>query len=278
MTAFIVFFNFIFGAIMGSFLNVVAIRFRTGKSIGGRSLCFSCTKQLSWYELIPVFSWLVQRGRCRGCHSKISKQEIIGEVLSGLLFTLVGSRFLFSGEDFMTLSYGIATLYLFVITSVLVVILFYDMRHKIIPDELSFSFGALAFLGMFFFSFNTESIFVFQGFHIPSLLHIFSGILIPLPFVILWIISKGEWIGLGDPKLMVGMGFLFGISFGYSAVILAFWIGSLWVVALLLTQKILNYTLLQKRKKSIMKTELPFAPFLVFATIITLACGFNLFI
>ena len=65
-----------YGLLLGSFLNVVSLRFNTGKSLNGRSMCFSCAKTLQWFELIPVVSWLIQKGRCRGCSSRISFELI----------------------------------------------------------------------------------------------------------------------------------------------------------------------------------------------------------
>src|ERR1700752_70221 len=77
---------FVFGTIIGSFLNVVALRYNTGFSLGGRSRCFSCGKTLYWYKLIPLFSFLIQGGRCRKCHSQISIQYPLVEALTGLVF------------------------------------------------------------------------------------------------------------------------------------------------------------------------------------------------
>lgn len=264
---------------MGSFLNVVALRFNTGKSLGGRSGCFSCGNQLSWYELFPAFSWLIQKGRCRNCSSKISPIYILGEICSAVFFGLIAVRgFLVKGLDFdpLTGAYLISTLFLFIVFSLLLVVLFYDIRHKIIPNELSLAFGILMFLSLFFFSIET-GIFTFVGLTIPNVYQILAGILIPLPFVLIWIFSKGQWIGLGDPKLMVGMGFMFGISQGISVVFLSFWIGALFALSIVIVNYLFKKTLLRSGKTSIMKEEVPFAPFLIIATLITLVFNLNFF-
>jgi|AntAceMinimDraft_6_1070360.scaffolds.fasta_scaffold23345_2 prepilin signal peptidase PulO-like enzyme (type II secretory pathway) len=276
MEIIIIFAGFILGTIIGSFLNVVALRFNTGKSLAGRSECFSCKKSLSWYELFPVLSWCIQRGRCRHCSSKISPQYFFGEITAGVFFALVTARGIITSFDWFSNSYLISTLFLFLVFGILLVVLFYDIRHKIIPDMLSLVFGLLSFGGMFFFGFE-NSVFTYIGFHIPELVELFSGILIPLPFVLLWIFSKGRWLGLGDPKLMIGMGFLLGLQKGISAVFVSFWLGALYVIVMVVFEKITKKSLLRSNKKSIMKQELPFAPFLIIGTLIVLVSTINLF-
>jgi len=168
------------------------------------------------------------------------------------------------------------TLFLFVLFSILMVILLYDIRHKIIPDSLSFSFGMLTLVALFFFGFE-NMLFNYIGFHLPTSLQILGGIIIPLPFVLIWLISKGQWIGLGDPKLMVGMGWLFGISQGFTSIFISFWIGALFAVAIVVVNFIFKKQLLRTGKKSIMKEELPFAPFLIIATLVTLVFNIHVF-
>lgn len=277
MNAFIIFTSAVLGVLVGSFLNVVALRYNTGQSLGGRSGCYSCGHQLSWYELVPLFSWLVQKGRCRNCSSRISSMYFLGELTTMVFFALIAARGIIAGVDVLTLEYLVSTLYFFVIFSLLEVILLYDIRHKIIPDGLSAAFGALAFSGLFFIT-KVDGFFSASFFLIPTLWHVLAGLIVPLPFVLIWIISKGQWIGLGDPKLMVGMGFLFGISQGFTAVFVSFWIGALFAISLMIINKILNKTLLRTGKKSIMKEELPFAPFLIFGVLVTLVFNIHLFI
>src|SRR3989344_1035853 len=84
---------FIFGLIIGSFLNVVIYRINTRKSLHGRSACMSCQNQLLWYELIPVFSFLGLKGRCRNCKTKISIQYPLVELMTGLIFTFLFFKF-----------------------------------------------------------------------------------------------------------------------------------------------------------------------------------------
>src|ERR1035437_5647474 len=158
---------FVFGLIIGSFLNVVILRLNTQKSLGGRSACMSCMNKLSWYELIPVFSYLGLRGRCRNCKTKISIQYPLVELATGLIFGLLFLKF----QDVFfldTFSFSFTYAYYAFMFSLLVVVATYDLKHKIIPDSLSMAFGILAFLGLFFFS--NSNFLGFFGFypHLPS--------------------------------------------------------------------------------------------------------------
>ncbi|MFT6361581.1 MAG: prepilin signal peptidase PulO-like enzyme (type II secretory pathway) [Candidatus Paceibacteria bacterium] len=263
----------ILGLLVGSFLNVVALRFNTGKSLGGRSECFSCGHVLNPKDLFPLFSFLFQGGRCRYCSSSISLDNIYAEVITAIFFGLIAARGVFLGTMLLSVGYLVATIFLFVVFSILMVIFLYDLKHKIIPDALSVAFGLFALVSSFFFEF-VNKVFVYTGFHAPSLEHLLAGVLIPIPFVLLWIFSKGQWIGLGDPKLMVGIGFLLGMNLGISSIFISFWIGALFALSVYVVNRIFKKTLLRTGKKSIMKSELPFAPFLIIATLITLV--FNL--
>ena len=269
---------FIFGIIVGSFLNVVALRYNTGRSLKGRSGCFSCGKKLRARELIPLLSWLLQGGRCTYCSCRISRYYLAGEFLTGGSFALVALRFLFNpGVEWMNLEYAIGTLFLWVIVFVLMVIFLYDLRHKIIPDRLSLSFGILAFVSLWFFEFN-NGLFTFVGFHTDSFVDVMAGLLIPLPFVIIWLLSRGRLIGLGDPKLMVGIGFLLGMERGVTAVMISFWLGALVVLIYMVFLAIKNKTLSPGRRVDIMKIEIPFAPFLITSLLIVAISGINIFL
>ncbi len=262
------------GFIFGSFLNVVSLRINTGRSLNGRSMCFSCSKVLKWYELIPVFSWVIQRGRCNKCSSRISSELLISELITGLFFGMIAVRGLFSNNFTFDFSYIISTIYLFIIVSVLIIISFYDIRHKIIPDKLAIIFGILSFISIFFFDFNS-SIFNFIGFHTPNIFNIVAGIIIPLPFFLIWLFSKGRLIGLGDAKIMVGMGLLLGITKGFSAVFISFWIGALFSISIFIISKMFSRSFVLGSKNSIMKMEVPFAPFLILGTLLTLIFNIN---
>ncbi|MFA6177300.1 MAG: prepilin peptidase [Candidatus Paceibacterota bacterium] len=253
---------FILGMIVGSFLNVVILRFNTQKSFGGRSGCMHCQKKLSWYELIPIFSFLALSGRCRNCKTKISFQYPTVELITGLVFALLFLKFqdLFFSYIFI---FSITYAYYVTVFSILIIIAVYDFKHKIIPDVLSFAFGILAFTGLFFFSTNDFSAF---SFHFPTLLEFLAGPIISLPFAFFWLVSSGRWMGLGDAKLAIGLGWLLGLPLALTGVVFSFWIGSVVGIALVIFSKKLG-----------MKSEIPFAPFLVLGSLLVFLFGLNLF-
>ena len=239
-------FVFIFGAIIGSFLNVVIYRYHTGKTVGGRSQCLTCGKTLTARELIPIFSFFTQRGKCRKCGAKISRQYPLVEIATGLLFLLI-----------YTLHPALyALLYHWIVASILVVIVAYDIRHTIIPDGFAYPFAILAFLYGLFSPPVGVSLFWF----------VLSGPLLAVPFAFLWLVSQGRWMGLGDAKLALGIGWFLGWYQGLSALIIAFWIGA--IVGILL--------LFLKSKRFTMKSEIPFGPFLILGMWIVFFCNIDL--
>jgi leader peptidase (prepilin peptidase)/N-methyltransferase len=253
MSVLIFIFVFLLGTIIGSFLNVVIYRFNTGKSIvHGRSICMTCNNTLRWYELIPVFSFLVQSGRCRRCASTISHQYPLVEFSTGLVFLLISYHFL-PILSFSYSSYIILVSFFMFIFSLLMVISVYDIRNKIIPDSLVYVYAFVSFLSIFINHTGVGSLFV-----APSLIYIVSGPLFALPFALLWLISRGKWMGLGDAKLVLGIGWMLGPTMGLSAMALSFWIGS--IISLLI--------MFFGRHKMTMRTEVPFAPFLILSTLI----------
>ena len=231
---------FLFGAVVGSFLNVVVLRFNTGQTIvSGRSKCFNCAKKLKWRELLPIISFVFLRGKCSACQTKISWQYPIVETLTGLMFLQI---FNFSAYDYFN------TAYLGIVFSVLIIIAVYDYRHQIIPDLFVWIFNGFAFLGLFPI-FDTK---IF-----------FAGIILFSFFALLWGASRGRWMGFGDAKLALGVGWLLGTAKGVAAVTLAFWIGAIVGVLLLYLNK----------NKYGLKSSIAFGPFMVLGTIISFFFG-----
>lgn len=242
---------FVFGTIIGSFLNVVILRMNTGRGLGGRSACFCCNKKLTWYELIPIVSYLFLLGKCSRCKSNVSIQYPLVEAGTGILFALIA----------YVLSPLWAIIYA-IIACLTVVIFVYDLKHCIIPDALVFMFitaGLILRIAEYTISHST-----------PDLL---AGPLFALFFASLWYFSGGTWMGFGDSKLVLGIGLILGMSFGLAAVMIGFWLGSIVGVLLIIVSRFIE----RKAKKRIhMKTEIPFAPFLIIGFWVALLFNVNM--
>ncbi len=268
MLAYLATLFFIFGTVVGSFLNVVILRYDR-MPLTGRSGCPSCGRVLGWKELVPVLSFLIQRGRCRGCDHPISRQYPLVEVATGLVFLAI----FFFLIDFYQVSniyeiplifFGSSFLILASVWGLLVAIFVYDLYHKIIPDDLVFPFIFLSLLWLF------HSVSPDEFLSFPSLWDLFIGPFMFLFFASLWFFSKGTWMGFGDAKLALGMGFLLGFYYGLSAFMLSFWIGAGVALALLAFRSVVNDFGSQKApaflKNIGLKSEIPFAPFLIIGT------------
>lgn len=270
----ITFLLFILGTVVGSFLNVVVLRHMQGERYTkGRSHCMSCKKTLAWYELVPLFSYIFQLGKCRGCKTKLSIQYPLVELGTGILFVAVFlhlSPYLLAVARAEAGTYFLPILELLlqlVIWSLFMVITVYDYHTKLIPDEFSYTLAGLSFLSMFVQG---------GGIATPSLWHALAGPLLFLPFYLLWKVSDGRWLGLGDGKLALGIGWLLGLSLGGTAILFAFWIGAGVSILLIGFQK-----LVQKNNKGTevlsLKSEVPFGPFLVLGTLIVYVFDINMF-
>ncbi|MDE2188748.1 MAG: prepilin peptidase [Patescibacteria group bacterium] len=247
---------FIFGTIIGSFLNVLALRYNTGVTVRGRSKCMSCAKTLTWVELVPILSFMIQRGACRSCKAKISWQYPIVEFLSGALFVL-----LFMLYPPVSLVASIVTAMQIFILCILMVITIYDIKHKIIPDPLVWTFVAAAFLLMFVG--NDTNPFV-----VPSVMQLLSGPILALPFALLWFVSHGEWMGLGDAKLILGIGWMLGLGYGLTALTMAFWIGAIFsLIYMAVSYKTFKHGL-----------QIPFGPYLILGLYLVMVTGWQLFV
>lgn len=226
----------VLGAIAGSFINALSYRFNTGRGMGGRSYCDTCGHTLAVADLVPIFSYLFLRGRCRYCGARISIQNPLVEVAAALLS--LGAYILHP----QILGFA----FWFVTFMVMLFIVVYDLRHTIIPWSCSILLMVLAFSSLFLHMGDTLTI------TMPTLWALLAGPLLALPLFLLSLISGGRWMGWGDSGLELSLGWLLGLSMGASALMLAFWIGAAVGIVLIVLKKGLT-----------MRSELPFAPFLV---------------
>lgn len=237
----------LFGFIVGSFLNVVILR-KGVRSLGGRSSCMSCGKEIVWYDLVPVFSWLFLRGKCRSCGSRISGQYPLVEALTAALFAFIGGAPADVSPLYLVLFCAIAAL--------LLVIAFYDFRHTIIPDGWVYAFDALAVVTIF--------LPLHPAYSTPTL-GFLAGPLAAAPLFLLWLVSRGAWMGLGDVKLALGIGWLLGPVTGLLAIWCAFVLGAVLLLPFMFISRAVTHMRAVGTGAAglTMKSEVPFGPFLI---------------
>lgn len=327
-------FIFAIGACVGSFVNVVVARFRVLPIVNARSKCMTCNTQLEKRDLIPIFSYVLQRGRCRNCSSKFSSEYMWVELVMGIMAVMIwgivsmspavmntvsasdmldiyapanssrssgsinsnanivnsninadtntsaaaisggagkqssdmvkaisnsaeskGTLQMIAGDDISSAGYAInywklmaGFVFYLSVFALLAIIALYDLRHKVVPMEFS---GLLIIMGI------VASLYRVLALGDPYIT-LLSGILIALPFALIFAISKGKWVGFGDVMVYAGVGWALGMAMGFTVLFYSVWIGA--VVAIML--------MLLARRDYGLKTELPFAPFIVIAAII----------
>ena len=265
---------FIGGLFVGSFLNTVVLRLGKGEEISGRSHCPYCQKKLAWFELVPVLSFIFQRGRCRTCREKISFFYPFGELLTGFVFYLIAFSFFHNVEftvAFLSSQKLWAVLFLasfLFYLSILIVVALFDLRNLLIPENVLLigAAGALIFSVIFYFtSFANFSFlggyFKFSWPHNPFVSKMIGALCVGGFFFLLWFFSRGRALGFGDVEVGAFIGLILGLYDAIFALAISFFIGAF--ISLLL--------LLFKKKK--FKSHLPYAPFLSLGVLVTIVCG-----
>lgn len=248
------FFVFLFGLMVGSFLNALVLRFEKGESaFKGRSYCPQCNHVLAWYDLFPLVSFLLLLGKCRYCKKRISLQYPLVELATGVLFVL-GFYYQAAFFSLFSMIHLESALYLWVMLSILVAIFVYDLRNLIIPDVFVYSAIGGTFLWYI--------LWLVMGVPLASILSMaYSALGAAAFFLAIFLISKGAWMGFGDVKLAFFMGLFLGFPKITVALLLAFFIGALVGIGLMLA------------KKKGLKSEVPFGPFLIAGTIVAFFWG-----
>lgn len=234
----------VLGMVVGSFLNVCICRMPLNQSIvSPPSHCPYCSYQIRWYDNVPLLSYLLLRGKCRGCGAAISLQYPLVELLNGVLALFLFLRF---GP---TLAF--VTLFLF--CSALVVITFIDIEHQIIPDEISLSGIVIGFILSFFLKGHSWQ---------NSLLGILlgGGSLLLVAYSYQWLTGK-EGMGGGDIKLLAMMGAFLGWKAVPFIIFASSLVGSVVGISIMLLQK----------KDS--KLAIPFGPYLAFGAVVYIFYG-----
>ena len=234
---------FILGALWGSFCNVCIYRLPLDQDvITGRSKCLKCKKQINWYDNIPFFSFMILKGKCRSCNSVISFQYFFVEAICAFSFLFV----------FLLFGLTTTTLLFFILIISFIIIFFVDLKHFIIPNQVTYSLMVIGFLKSFDPNLN-QSIF-------PNFIHsVIGGV---FGYSVIWLLiffykkfKNKEGMGLGDAKLLSALGFWFG------------WI-SIPFILIFSSLIALGFSLPSLIKKSKnLSTEIPFGPHLVIGCI-----------
>ena len=235
---------FVLGGIWGSFCNVCIYRLPDNDSvITGRSFCRSCKNKIKWYDNIPLLSFIFLRGKCRSCNNKISSQYFLVELISAISFLFI----------YFIYGLSVTTLLLIILSIFFIIIFFIDLKHYIIPNELTFPLMLIGFVKSFDPNLNQT---IFPN-YINSLLGGFFG------YAVIWLIiflykkiRNKEGMGLGDAKLMAVVGFWFG----WTSIPFTIFISS--AVALVLVIP----SLIKKTRN--MSAQIPFGPYIIIGCII----------
>lgn len=257
LTAYIATIVFVFGTVIGSFLNVLIYRLPIGMDFKrGNSICPNCNHKLSWKDLFPLFSWIFLGGKCRYCKVPISRQYPIVEALNGTAYVL-SYIFLCGGNAIEGLNLKLVGY--MIVMSALIVVSWIDYKHQIIPDSMwiaifaggLFIIGGVALAGEFT-----------KGFIISRVIGLFtvSGL-----FFLIALVTGGRAMGGGDIKLMAAVGFVLG----WKAVIIALFMSAILGVLFSVIRKIVS--------KKEMKGVIPFGPFLAMGSAICAFVGEPIF-
>ncbi len=244
---------FCFGATIGSFLNVVIWRLPRGEQVSkGRSQCPDCHNKLGPADLIPFISFIVSKGCCRYCSKRISSRYPVIELITAWLFLI--SYYLFVPANILD---WLLLLQMMFIISVLIVIFVIDLEHYLILDKVVWPATIIILvvnLGM--------DLSLSPGFYYSLTFNSIVGALSGYtPFYLIWKVSKGKWIGLGDAKLGMFLGAVFGFPHVWLCFLLAFFIGTLVAIPLLLSGR------------KTLSSKLPLGVFLAIAGILNLWFG-----
>lgn len=240
---------FLFGLAIGSFLNVVIDRTPTDESLfWGRSHCDFCHKTLRWYELIPLVSFLLQKGRCLRCRKQLSWQYPLVECATALCFVWFYLLTPFSGHS---LTYALSLLSAGIVAAAFIVILVADIKYQLIPDTAVLGLLIAGLMRVLLIPENWMS-------------HVASGLIGGSIFLFLWWVTRGRGMGFGDVKLAAVLGFLLGHPGTIIAFYIAFLTGALAGVILIIGGR------------ARMKSKIAFGPFLIIGAAVAIVWGLDI--
>lgn len=273
---------FVFGLLVGSFLNVIALRYKEDEPVlgvrvvGGRSQCMTCQVGLKWYELVPLFSFLVQGAKCRHCKHSLNWQYPIVEFVTAILtvalpyflYTFYGASVSAARGEPLLWFYFVSTVWL-LIAYVSIVLSAIDLRLRIIPDQCNLLLGLLGALLLGFRYWHEGALSNFTGAY-ASILGVPENPLVSALIAVAFAIflfggtiyfTRGRGMGLGDLKLAIPLAIILGWPDVLIAFMASFIIGS--AVGLLMIAG----------KRATMKAAVPFGPFIVIGMYVAIFYG-----
>lgn len=251
-------FAFIIGACLGSFANATMTRLNA-LSLWSRSKCLSCGTAIYNRDNIPIVSYILRMGRCRHCHSRYSSRYLWVELLMGLVGLIVWDKSYVIGAP-MYMSIISYALYMSLFT-ILLAISLYDIKHKIVPTQLSSALiinGLLLILWRLYGGNNQFGLMANTIEH-NAFIELLGGVLTALPYATLFIFSRGRWVGFGDVLVYLGVGWGLGLVAGLYTFLYSVWVAGLFTLVWYMTSA---------TRKGFMKIEIPFAPFIAIAALL----------
>lgn len=238
--------SFLYGAAIGSFVQVVVTRLNVAPIMKSRSKCLSCGEALRAWDLVPLISYFFLKGKCRYCKVPYGIEALLVEVGFGLTFVFLYHFVLLGSTPLLGILWLVFYTVLFISLGVIAL---YDYKHSYVPIVYLAVFSLLSF-----------AMLILRYIDQPNFASLLGPFVVALPFFIIWLVSKGRALGFGDVLLYLAVGAFFGIEQGLAVLLISIWMGAIVGVIIYLL----------RRKKGNKNTAVPFVPFIVIAFLIVL--------
>ncbi len=224
------------GASFASYICAYLSRtFKTGNS-PTRSYCDNCKRQITWYENIPIFSYIFLWGKCKSCKKQIDTKYFIAEIILGLWF-------LFSYINYYN---NIILILQLILGALLLYISLEDLENQEISAYFLYVIVGIAIVKNILFL---------------DLHSLFFSLLISLPYWLIYFFSRGKWIGIADPYLFSALNLFFGAQFGISLILYSSWFGVVFAFVFLKFSK---------------NKYIPFVPIIFLSTLFIITCEYHI--
>lgn len=241
----------VIGIIVGSLVNATVLRTKQGLPLMSRAKCISCVEPIAWFDLIPVLSYFTLRGRCRRCSAAIEWQYPAVEAAMGVLFAVFALRILLGvgvPPFVSTAEHGLLFIRDAVLSVFLIVIFLYDFRFSVIPDRFSIPAIIAALL-------------LNLALGAPGWMLLLGGLAVGAFFAMQFLASQGRWVGGGDIRMGMLMGFTLGLPLAVVALFISYVFGAIGGL----------YLVGAGHRR--LDSHVPFGTFLAVGTLVAMVCG-----